>query len=53
MIPENPFQTKILFALNFLGKHVYPGTASPSAVAKRRQANKAARKARRVARRAS
>ncbi|MFD0044726.1 hypothetical protein ACFVGV_06000 [Pseudarthrobacter scleromae] len=50
MIPENTFQTKILFGLNFLGKHVYGGTVSAATKAKRRAMNKAARKARRTAR---
>ena len=50
MIPENPFQTKILFGLNLLGKHVYGGTVSPAEKAKRRAKSKAARKARKAAR---
>ena len=50
MVPENPFQAKILFGLNFLGKHVYAGTVSAAEKAKRRAADKAARKARRAAR---
>jgi len=50
MIPENPFQTKILFGLNLLGKHVYGGTVSAAEKAKRRAKSKAARKARKAAR---
>lgn len=50
MIPENPFQTKILFGLNRTGKHIYGGTVSAAEKAKRRAAGKAARKARKAAR---
>lgn len=48
--PINLFQTMILKALNTpsLGKHIYGGTADPVAVAKRRKANKVARKQRKV-----
>ncbi len=46
--PINVFQTMILLALNKLNKHVYAGTADPVAVAKRRKANKVARKQRKV-----
>lgn len=48
--PINVFQTMILLALNNpkLGKHIYAGTADPVAVAKRRKANKLARKQRKV-----
>ena len=49
----NLFQRRILFALPVMGKHVYAGTADPNAVARRRATNKAARKARRVARKAA
>ncbi|CCQ44685.1 hypothetical protein ARTSIC4J27_614 [Pseudarthrobacter siccitolerans] len=50
MIPENTFQTKILFGLNLLGKHVYGGTVSAATKAKRRKAGKAAKLARKAAR---
>ncbi len=50
MIPVNPFQKTVLFALNYLGKHVYGGTASPTKVAKNRAKSKAARVARRAGR---
>lgn len=48
--PINVFQTMILLALNNprLGKHIYGGTADPVTVAKRRKANKVARKQRKV-----
>lgn len=51
MIPENTFQKTILFALNYLGKHVYRDTVPASTKAKSRAKNKAARVARRAARR--
>lgn len=46
----NVFQTMILKALNNprLGKHIYAGTVDPVVVAKRRKANKLARKQRKV-----
>jgi hypothetical protein len=47
----NRFQRRILAALNILPKHVYAGTVTPEEKAKRRSANKAARKARAVNRR--
>lgn len=48
--PINVFQMMILLALNNpkLGKGIYGGTADPVAVAKRRKANKVARKQRKV-----
>lgn len=48
--PINVFQTIILLALNNpkRGKHIYGGTADPVVVAKRRKANKMARKQRKV-----
>lgn len=48
--PRDILQTMILLALNNpkLGKHIYAGTADPVAVAKRRKANKVARKQRKV-----
>lgn len=48
--PINVFQTMILLALNNpkLGKHIYGGTTDPVTVAKRRKANKLARKQRKV-----
>lgn len=44
-----PRSTKLpaLIALNRTGKHIYAGTADPVEVARRRAANKRARKARR------
>lgn len=41
-------QTRMLMALNSLGKPMYQGTVSAAVKAKRRAGNKAARKARRV-----
>lgn len=67
-MPEfsNPFQRRILAALNVFAKyptlagpsrlsydHIYAGTVDPAEKARRRRADKAARKARRVARRAA
>lgn len=46
--PINVFQTMILLALNRSGQHIYAGTADPVVVAKRRKANKVARKQRKV-----
>ncbi len=48
--PINVFGSMILKALNNprLGKHIYAGTADPAVVAKRRKANKVARKQRKV-----
>lgn len=48
--PRDILQTMILLALNNprLGKHIYAGTADPVVVAKRRKANKVARKQRKV-----
>lgn len=47
---DNLYQRWILAALNNpkLGKHIYAGTADPVVVSKRRQANKVARKQRKV-----
>lgn len=45
---DTPYQRAILFALNNTGKHIYAGTADPEVVAKRRKANKVARKQRKV-----
>lgn len=42
----NSYQLTILFALGRTGKHVYAGTVDPEVVAKRRAANKVARKQR-------
>jgi hypothetical protein len=67
-MPEtsNPFQRRILAALNVAAKypvlagpsrlsygHIYAGTVAPAEKARRRKADKAARVARRVARRAA
>ena len=41
----------ILIGLNRTGKHVYGGTVPPAVVARRRAANKVARKSRRANRR--
>lgn len=45
----NPFQKRILFALNFTGKHVFGGI-DPAEKARRRKAGKAQRAARKAAR---
>jgi len=42
--------TRMLLAIAATGKHMYEGTAPPAVKARRRAANKAARKARRVTR---
>lgn len=44
---ESP-QSRMLIALNATGKPMYQGTVSPALKARRRAANKRARKARRV-----
>lgn len=53
-ITENnlPRETTLgmLVALNAMNRHIYPGTANPDTVARNRRRNKAARRARRVAR---
>jgi hypothetical protein len=41
----------VLLGLNATGKHVYGGTVPPAVVARRRAANKVARKSRRANRR--
>lgn len=41
----------MLLALNHSGKHIYGGTVDPNEVARRRAANKVARRSRRVNRR--
>lgn len=46
----NPTGAPMLMALNSTGKHVYGGTVTAAVKAKRRAANKAARRARRAAR---
>ncbi|CCQ44336.1 hypothetical protein ARTSIC4J27_260 [Pseudarthrobacter siccitolerans] len=45
----NPFQRRILFALNYTGKHVFGGI-DPAEKAKRRAKGKAQRAARRASR---
>lgn len=45
----NPFQKRILFALNFKSKHVFAGI-DPAEKARRRKAGKAQRAARKAAR---
>jgi len=47
---DSTFQRRILAGLNMTGKHVYAGTVDPAEKARRRAANKAARKARRAGR---
>lgn len=44
----NPYQFRILTALNALGKHVYGGTVTAVEKAKRRAKNKVARKSKGV-----
>ncbi|NUP32907.1 MAG: hypothetical protein HOU01_14460 [Streptomycetaceae bacterium] len=44
----NNTQRGILIALNQTGKHIYAGTVDPKVVARRRAANKMARKSRRI-----
>jgi hypothetical protein len=46
----SPYARTILFALQRTGKHVYTGTVAPAEKARRRKADKAARKARRIGR---
>jgi len=41
----------VLIGLNATGKHIYAGTVPPAVVARRRAANKVARKSRRANRR--
>lgn len=41
----------VLIGLNRTGKHIYAGTVPPAVVARRRAANKVARKSRRANRR--
>lgn len=47
---DSPFQRLILAGLNRTGKHIYAGTVPAATKARRRAANKAARKARKAAR---
>lgn len=44
----NGYQRTVLTALNRLGKHIYAGTVDPIEVARRRKANKLARRQRRT-----
>lgn len=44
--------TKMLLALAATGKHIYEGTVAPAVKDARRRANKAARAARRISRKA-
>jgi len=48
LLAGNPFQRKILFALNFQGKHIYYGTVPASTTAKRRARNKVAKASRKA-----
>ena len=45
---DSRYQRRILAGLNALGKHVYAGTVPAPEKARRRAANKAARKARKA-----
>jgi hypothetical protein len=54
LFPESTrYQRSILFGLNRHGKHVYAGTVPADEVARRRAANRRARAARRITRRAA
>ena len=46
----SPARRAMLLALNYTGKHIYEGTVPAAVKARRRAANKAARRARRAAR---
>lgn len=45
---QSPYGVTMLLALNRTGKHIYEGTVDPVTVAKRRAANKVARRSRRI-----
>lgn len=47
---DSIYQRRILAALNLTGKHIYAGTVPAAEKARRRAADKAARKARKAAR---
>lgn len=47
---DSPYQRRILAGLNISGKHIYAGTVPAAEKARRRAANKAARKARKATR---
>jgi hypothetical protein len=50
-VAPTPSRRGMLLALNYTGKHIYAGTVPEAVKARRRAANKVARRARRAARR--
>jgi len=48
IVAPHSYALTILYAINRTGRHIYEGTVSKSVIAKRRKANKAARKQRKI-----